>query len=525
MKNRIAFVGALLVTTAMTILPAQAAETTAELARQIQALRDQLETMQKQLEALQAGEAEARAALAKETAAREDAEKVAREQNLAAGGRNVIESGTVKMIPPAKPQVTESSRHRFAMSSADGAWTIGPTGRVHFDMGVYLNQKPEGATGPGTAADGRLTNGVNARRARVGVAGRANTDFTYALILEAGGATDGAATISEARIGYTGFHNMVLELGYGAQYFMLDESTSSNDIMFMERASAVTIGGSFNAGDPRASMGFRKWGDDWYISGYLTSSSPDVPHALTSRGFGAYQRVGYNIIQNDLQSVHIGASAAQVFDPPNTGPNTPGTFTLRDRPEIRIDPTYVLNTGALGTAANPVTSAQVFGVETAAALGSFFMQGEYLWHRVNRTLGPAVNTGGGYLQASYTVGGRRIYVPASASYSGINPTTPFSPKTGGWGAFEFAARVSYTDLVDNYNSSVLAANQPFMVNGGRQTNVTLGLNWIWNSNMLWKINYIHSEFDKALPITSTIFAPIPAGLTLDVLAARMQFVF
>jgi len=33
------------------------------------------------------------------------------------------------------------------------------------------------------------------------------------------------------------------------------------------------------------------------------------------------------------------------------GPNTPGSFTLSDRPEVRIDPTNILNTGALGTAA------------------------------------------------------------------------------------------------------------------------------------------------------------------------------
>lgn len=524
MKIRSALAVVLLTTTALSPLGAQAASQD-DLAREIQLLREQLNALQKQLETLQAREAESREAIAKETEAREAAERAAREQNLAAGGRNVIEGGVVRMIPPSNPRVTQSGTNRFALSSADGAWTIAPTGRVHFDMGVYLNQDAEGTTGPGTVAGGRLTNGVNARRARLGITGRAMTDFTYSLILDAGGAQDATAAINEARISYTGLRNTIFEIGYGSQYFPLDEANSSNDIMFLERPSPVTIASSFNAGDPRFSAGVRRWESNWFAGAYLTASTPNVQHGLTTRGFGAYERFTYNPIQTDLASVHIGLSAAQVFEPPNAGPNTPGSFTLSDRPEVRIDPTNLLNTGPLGTAANPVTSVQVYGVEAAGAFGSVFMQGEYLRDVVNRRQGPAVKVGGGYVQASYTIGGRRTYVPASGAYSGVNPVTPFSPKNDGWGAFEFAARVSYMDLVDHYTSSLLAADQPFMVNGGRQTNYTLGLNWFWNSNMLWKFNYIHTAFDKANPITATNALPIPLGLSLDTFAARFQFMF
>lgn len=524
MKIRNAVATVLLMTTALTPLASNAAETGAEIAREIQALKEQLGAMQKQLEALQAREAESREALAKEVETREAAERAAREANLSAGGRNVMEGGAMRMIPPSNPRVTQSGTNRFAMSSPDGAWTIAPTGRVHFDMGVYLNQKAEGATGPGTVVGGRLTNGVNARRARLGITGRAMTDFTYSLILDAGGAQDATAAINEARITYTGMPNTIFEIGYGAQYFPLDDANSSNDIMFLERASPVTVASSFNAGDPRFSAGMRRWAPNWFAGAYLTASTPNVAHGLTTRGFGAYERISFNPIQNDLTSIHIGVSSAQVFEAPNAGPNTPGSFTLSDRPEVRIDPTNILNTGALGTAANPVTSAQVYGVEAAGAFGSFFMQGEYLHDVVKRRL-DAVNVGGGYVQASYTIGGRRTYVPASGAYSNVNPITPFSPKNNGWGAFEFAARVSYMDLVDNYTSSLSAADQPFMVNGGRQTNYTLGFNWFWNSNMLWKFNFIHTEFDKANPITAASALPIPLGLSLDTFAARFQFMF
>ncbi len=525
MKIQYIVAAALLASTALTPVAATAAQSSSDVAREIQALKDQLGAMQKQLEALQAREAEGREALAKETEARETAERAARDANLAAGGRNVIEAGTVKMIPPSNPKVTQSGTNRFALSSADGAWTIAPTGRIHLDMGVYLNQDPEGTTGPGTAVGGKFSNGVNARRARIGITGRAMSDFTYSVILDAGGTQDGAATINEARLGYAGIRNTILEIGYGPQYFQLDDATSSNDIVFIERSSPGNIAGGFTGGDNRFSIGARTWESNWFAAAAITGSTPNVSHALSTRGFGAYGHFSYNPIQTDLTSLHFGVSASKLFEVPNSGPNMPATVTLSDRPESRIDTTVLLNTGAIGNAANPVTGVEIYGVQTAGAFGSFFMQGEYSWDKVKRLQGPTAGFAGGYVQASYTVGGRRTYVPATGTYSGVNPVTPFSPKNGGWGAFEFAGRVSYMDLVDNYTSRALAVDQPYMVNGGRQTSYTAALNWFWNSNMLWKFNYIHTQFDKENPITATNALPIPLGLSLDTVMARFQIMY
>jgi len=503
-----------------------AAETPAELSRQIQALQAQLSAMQQQLEALKAASTAQQEGLEEETAKREAAEKAAREANLAAGGQNVFQSGKVTMVPPANPKVTESSTHRFAMSSADGNWTIAPTGRIHFDAGVFLSQKPEGTTGPGTAAGGKLSSGVNVRRARLGVTGKAMGDFTYTLILDAGGGGgDSTASINEARIGYTGIRNTVIEAGYGSQYFVMEEASSSNDILFIERSTPTTLASNFNAGDPRASVGFRTWAPNWWVGAYLTSSAPNVAHALTKRGFGAYQRATYQVVQNDLASVHVGVGAAQVFQVPNTGPNTASSFTMSDRPENRIDGTALLSTGALGTVANPVTGVQVYNAETAASYGGFFYQGEYFRYNIQRQGKPAAKFDGAYAQISYTIGGRRVYTPASGAYSGVNPVTPFSPKNGDWGAFEFAARISYADLTDHYMSSLPASAQPFMVNGGRQTSYTGAINWFWNSNMLVKLNYIHTNIDKANPVTATNPQPAGAGIKVDALVARFQTMF
>ncbi len=503
--------------------PAFAADTApnsaADLARQVQTLQDQLRSIQQQLDTL-------KAEAAQETAVRDAAVKAEREANLTAGGQNVIENGTVRMVPPATSKVAESATHRFAMTSPDGAWSIAPTGRIHFDIGGFLNQKAEGTTGPGTAAGGKLSSAINARRARLGATGKAMGDFTYTLILDAGGgAGDSTASINEARFGYTGIRNTILEVGYGSQYFTLEEATSSNDIMFIERSTPTTLATNFNSGDPRGAAGFRTWEGNWWFGAYLTSSAPNVTHSLTNRGFGAYERFTYQPIQTELMSLHVGIGAAQVFQIPNSGPNTAASFTMSDRPENRIDGTSVLSTGALGTVANPVTGVQVYDFETAATYGSLFYQGEYFRYVVQRRDKPKAQFDGAYAQVSYTVGGRRIYIPAAGAYSGVNPVTPFSPKTGGMGAFEFAARISYADLVDHYNSSLTAATQPFMVNGGRQTSYTAALNWFWNSNMLVKLNYIHTNIDKASPVTATNPLPTGAGLTLDAVVVRFQAMF
>lgn len=513
---------------ALTLLagPAFAAETPAERARQIQALQEQLRVIQQQLEAMKASSAAQQEAIDKEIAAREAAVLAAREANLAAGGQTVFENGLVKTIPPANPKVAESGTHRFTMTSPDGNWSIGPTGRIHFDVGGFLNQEPEGSTGPGTTAGGKISSGVNVRRARLGIAGKAMGDFTYSLILDAGGGDgDSTAYINEARFGYTGIRNTVLEIGYGAQYFTLDEATSSNDIMFLERSTPATLASNFNSGDPRAAAGFRTWETNWWFAAYLTASAPNVVHRLTNRGFGAYERATYQIVQTELTSLHVGVGGAQVFQAPNTGPGTAASFTMGDRPENRIDGTQLLSTGALGTVANPVTGVQVYDFETAATYENLYYHGEYFRYVVDRRGKPAAKFDGAYAQISYTIGGRRIYSPATGAYSGVNPVTPFSPNKGGMGAFEFAARISYADLVDHYTSSLTAASQPFMVNGGRQTNYTAGLNWHWNSNMLVKLNYIHSNIDKANPVTATNPRPVGAGLELDAVIARFQAMF
>jgi phosphate-selective porin OprO/OprP len=71
------------------------------------------------------------------------------------------------------------------------------------------------------------------------------------------------------------------------------------------------------------------------------------------------------------------------------------------------------------------------------------------WGRCPRP-GPTLNFNGGYVEASYTFGGKRVYDPARGTYTGVIPTAPLAPGYNGWGALEVAGRFSIVDLNSPY---------------------------------------------------------------------------
>ena len=493
---------------------------------EVRALRDQNQSLQDQIDRLRANASVAPAPVGRETGIRGSTEKSTQDAVVAPTAQVSLPNNPPAGIAsrsPTGPKVVESATHRFSLSSADGQYTIGLTGRLQLDLGSYLSYSAKHPTlGPINASTTHLSDGFNARRARIGVAGKAAGDFTYTFIYDAGGSQDMAPSgIEYAQIGYTGIKNTILEVGYSDSFFALEEIQSSNDTMFLERASAVNVATSLNADDYRANAGFRTWGDDYWIGAYVTGPSSSDSHTTTRERFGAIQRVTYNPVQENNTSVHIGVGVSELISAPDTGPGTARTITFSDRPELRIDPTRFLNTGPLGTVANPVIGGVVYNLETAILWDGFFYQGEYFHYTVDRRGLTQASFDGGYGELSYTFGGHRNYIPAVGAYSGINPDKPFSLKTGGVGAFELAARISYINLIDQYNPGIVAA-QPNAINGGKQTGVTLGLNWYLNSNMRWMLNWVHVNFRKTDPSPS---GGIPIGSALDAIALRWQVAY
>ena len=438
--------------------------------------------------------------------------------------------------PPPGPHVTQSSKNRFGLESADGRYSIALTGRLHFDAGDYLDYHPQSRF----ASVQDLNSGVNARRARLGVVGKFAGDWNYTFIYDFGGSSDGLSTsgapssgIENAFITYNGLNkgplSLAFDLGYLSTPFTLGRATSSNDILLVERASAQVIADAIMGGDSRSAIGVRSNDERYWAGMYLTGPQAGAAHN-TGEQLGAIGRATYQVVQQPNSSMHVGIDAGGLLKPPTV--NGIRTITLSDRPELRVDPTVILSTGALGTATNPVRNAAVYGVEAAAAYENLFIQGEYYWIAVNRDGLAANNFGGGYVEGSWTLTGEhRIYNPERGAYFSIVPARPFSPwdDESGFGALELAARYSTVDLNDHFVPGAVpgAANA---VGGGRQTVYAVGLNWYPNSNIRFMLDYLHGNIDKRFStaagggITGTP-PGTPVGGNFDAVVLRTQVAF
>jgi phosphate-selective porin OprO/OprP len=331
--------------------------------------------------------------------------------------------------------------------------------------------------------------------------------------------------IENAYLSYTGIKpfggTLAIEGGVFDLPYTLDEASSSNDIPFMERAASGITATNIAAGDFRSAFGTRWYDDRFWAGAYVTGPTTGAIHSAssinppgTTEQYGVIARAAGQVVSGKDYSLHIGGDAEWLIQPPHNLIANTQTLTLSDRPELRIDPTVLISTGAIPG----VSGAQVYSAEVAGTYGPLFFQGEYFWYNVDRNAFapmPSLKFQGGYAEAAYVLTGEtRPYLPASASYGGIAPANPFSLNGGGWGAWEIAGRYSTIDLNN-------ALGLPSGIAGGRQTIYTLALNWYINRNVRLMLDYLHGDVTKQ--VSATNFGD--AGSKFDAFAMRTQVAF
>jgi phosphate-selective porin OprO/OprP len=506
--------------------------------QEIALLKQQLKMLEQKLDKLQSQTAANTAATAKaRLEAKAEAKAEARSEAKAAVA-NANAAIPLKGPAPASGVVVTMPNNRPTICTADGANCVGITGRVHWDVGGYDYRPNTAATVPQ-----KLDSGENVRRARIGLAGKFFNDWNFALVYDLGGSSDGfggaapgslpgggVSGVENAYLSYTGLKpfggKMAIEGGIMDLPYTLDEATSSNDIMFMERASAGIVATSIAAGDFRSAVGTRWYNDVFWAGAYVTGPATGAIHSAssvapngTTEQYGAVARVAGQVVSGKDYSVHLGGNAEWLIQPTRNLVTGAQTVTLNDRPELRIDPTALATTGAIANA----SGAQVYSVEAAATYGPLILQGEYFWYNIDRSantglppLGaPSLKFQGGYAQAGYVLTGEgRSYNAANAAYGGVKPAHPFSLEGGGWGAWEVAGRFSTIDLNDQLGTATGIA-------GGRQTVYTAALNWYVNGNVRFMLDYLHGTVSRqATPISTA-----DVGSKFDAVAMRTQFAF
>lgn len=370
------------------------------------------------------------------------------------------------------------------IKTEDGRFEATVGGRIQFDY--YLFSEDDGAL-VGTAPFGSALaanndrGGANFRRARLTLTGKAygwkykfEEDFTGA----------GTAGFREMWMS-TNLGPGEIIIGQHKPFRGMEELTSSNEILFMERPNTTASG--LYAGRQFLTGLFYK-GEFANQVGYGLQAATLQAAGSQTEGHSFGGRVFWFPMAEDGQTVHVGLAYSSDREDTGSLAASP-TFTYGGRRGI---------TATLGNAAGSAFSGtqETIHGELAGAFGSFFAQGEY----AVATLSDAVGTSDAdvtayYVQAGYIVTGeKKPYKKGSGAFGSPKPNNSY-------GAIEVAARYEAVD----YDGTTSGAANGCAVAGGAPpaasftacegSNITFGVNWYVNPNVRFMLNYYMGEFD------------------------------
>lgn len=336
-------------------------------------------------------------------------------------------------------KLTDALKEKGIIAS-DFAPDIEPRGRLQMDAGWH----DEDVT--------KFGDGFATRRARMGLQGRLVMDWSFVIEYDfaENGTSANDVMLSRKLLGGS------LNIGQFKVPIGLNELTSSNYITFIERtanstaivdARRIGVGYEYHAGQ----FGIQSMVFGRAIGG---KQDGDMPMGIGARIYG-------NPIADGNMLIHLGASAAY------ENRHDYNTLRFQERPEARADAGIrLIDTGNI----TDVDDTLKAGLELALVYGPFSMEAEYLMADINREIGEEPTFRGYHVQTSYFLTGEtREY--RNGVFRGIKPKN-------NWGAFEAAARWSSIDLTDSG------------FEGGKQENITLGLNYYATSNVRFMANFI-----------------------------------
>jgi phosphate-selective porin OprO/OprP len=364
-------------------------------------------------------------------------------------------------------------------AARDDGWTIKYSnglkflkddGSVKFDIGGriqadFSSVNVHSIDLPGGVSDGD-GEGVELRRARFYMGGELYERVIWKSQINF---TGGEIAINDMYIGMKDLGPLgTATVGNQKEPFSLEELTSSKYVTFQERSLPSVFDPSRNFGllfqnaicDKRVT---------WAAGIFAPSDngdffSHDAEFHVTGRvtGLPLYRNGG-------RQLIHVGASGSyQVLDK--------STRRYRQRPEVHNTQRF-LDTADYGT-----NGQGLLGLELAGVFGPVHVEGEYKHAFVDLEGGKEADIMGYYVQAGwFLTGENRPYKTSDGTWGRVSPTDPFDPANGSWGAIELAVRESYLDL----NGGSL--------NGGKERDTTVGVNWYLYSNLRLTANYVYAD--------------------------------
>ena len=165
-----------------------------------------------------------------------------------------------------------------------------------------------------------------------------------------GSGTEGPARINDAWIAYTGFAPFTLQLGAFSPPANLEDGTTPDDLLFIERADARgTLARDGRRRRPPRHRRCAAAGARWMGALTLTSRTVNDAEVFDSQ-IALVGRVGGLVATGADYNVHLGANGTYVIRSARPGLRRPAPrygIRFRDRPEIRVDSTRLIDTGTI----------------------------------------------------------------------------------------------------------------------------------------------------------------------------------
>ena len=395
----------------------------------------------------------------------------------------------------AGPKIT-TGYDGLKVQTEDGKFKFRVGGRIQADWNVFKEDQT------------RLGDGLELRRARLKAQGTMYNNFVYKL--EANFETDGITNVTDGWIAYTGFKPfglpLILTAGHQKVPFSQQSMTSSNWQVFQERS----LQDSFidNPATGRRRLGFvaRTYGERWLLSSGVFGEGIGYPDE-SNENFGTATRLLFYPLIEKRKGLTFGGAIYYRDWKRNAAPgDSAGDLKFAARPEAHISGAKLIDTGWLFNVDDMI----MYNFEATGVLGSFHAQGEYTGSSVRRRGNSDLSFGGWYVQAGYFLTGeQRNYDRQSGKYKRITPKAMVGE--GGIGAWEVAARYSEMDLTSKD------------ISGGKERNVTLGLNWWLNRSLMLRFNYVYANTDPTTNESSKFVGGIDEKV--NIFEGRAQVVF
>lgn len=369
------------------------------------------------------------------------------------------------------------------------------------------------------ATFGDIQDGADFRRARLSANGAITENMNYFLQMDF--AFQGRPTFTDVWMEMTKLPWIGnLRIGQWKQPFSLEVVSSFRYTTFAERSLTFQSFTPFR----HIAVGFYDWSEDermtWAASVYRSGQDQYGGSIADNGGYSGVGRITglpwYDEESEGCRYLHLGVAynytapnnrlarfrtIPEYFVGEQAGATPVGTSGIAIPGPFNGLPFFV-DTTTFG-----VNHYNLLGTELLWVEGPLSVQSEFMFNWVTRTNGVGAYFPGLYVTGAYFLTGEhRPYNRKLGAIDRIKVLRNLCSHDEcgtGWGAWELAARYSYIDL----NSKD--------IQGGRLNDLTLGLNWYWNSYAKLQFNYIRAFLDN----------PIVGASNTDIFGLRAQVDF